>query len=57
MPKVRHLQCFKHFEGNCKEKLRTVGICTSKKQSTLINKAFGVKERKKESWMQRTKKT
>ena len=43
MPKAKHLRCFKHFEGNCNEKLRTLGICTSKQQSTFINKVFGVK--------------
>jgi len=44
MPKAKHLRCFKHFEGNCKEKLRTLGICTTKQQSTFINKVKGKKE-------------
>ena len=43
MPKAKHLRCFKHFEGNCKKKLRTLGICSTKHQSTFINKVFGVR--------------
>ena len=46
MPKAKHLRRFKHFEGNCKEKLRTLGICSSKQQNTFINKVFGVKGKK-----------
>lgn len=43
MPKAKHLSCFKHFEDNCKEKLRTLGICNTKQQSAFINKVFGVR--------------
>lgn len=46
MPKAKHLRCFKHFEGNCKEKLRTLGICTTKQQSIFINREFRVKGKK-----------
>ena len=42
MPKAKHLRCFKHFEGNCKEKLRTIGICSAKDQKKFLNKVFGV---------------
>ena len=42
MPKAKHLRCFKHFEGNCKEKLRTIGICSAKDRKKFLNKVFGV---------------
>ena len=42
MPKAKHLRCFKHFEGNCKEKLRKISICSAKDQKKFLNKVFGV---------------
>ena len=42
IPKAKHLRCFKHFEGNCKEKLRKIGICSAKDQKKFLNKVFGV---------------
>ena len=33
---ARSLPCFKHFESNCKEKLREVGICHTRKQQGIL---------------------
>lgn len=39
---ARSLRCFKHFESNCKEKLRTIGIREAKEQRFFLQKVFGV---------------
>ena len=39
---ARGLRCLKHFESNCKEKLRIIGIREAKEQRFFLQKAFGV---------------
>ena len=39
---ARSLRCFKHFETNCKEKLRTTGIRKTKEQRFFLQRVFGV---------------
>ena len=39
---ARSLRCFKHFESNCKEKLRTIGVREAKEQRFFPQKVFGV---------------
>ena len=36
------LRCFKHFENNCKNKLRELGIRSEKDQNFFLEKTFGV---------------
>lgn len=36
------LRCFKHFQSNCKEKLRQIGIRESKEQRFFLQRVFGV---------------
>ena len=42
LPKATHLRCIRHFEGNCKQKLREIGIRDAKSQSCFLNPIFGV---------------
>jgi len=42
MKNARSLRCFKHFETNCKEKLRTTGIRKTKEQRFFLQWVFGV---------------
>ena len=42
------LRCFKHFENNCKNKLRDLGIKSEKDQKYFLAKTFGVRARGKE---------
>ena len=42
---ARPLRCFKHFEGNCRETLRKIGIREKKDQRYFIEKTFGVKDK------------
>ena len=37
------LRCFKHFENNCKNKLRELGIRSEKDQKYFLGKTFGVR--------------
>ena len=39
---AQSLRCFKHFESNCKEKLREIGIRQRKDQRYFLHKVFGV---------------
>lgn len=39
---AKSLRCFKHFETNCKEKLRTAGIRKTKEQRFFLQRVFGV---------------
>ena len=43
LTKAKSLRCFKHFESNCKEKLRTIGIRQTKEQRFFLQRVFGVK--------------
>lgn len=43
LPLATHLRCFKHFEKNCRAKLRGIGIQSRKKQSFFLRKVFGQK--------------
>lgn len=42
LPKATHLRCIRHFEGNCKQKLRDIGITEAKKQKFFLDEIFGV---------------
>ena len=42
---TRSLRCFKHFETNCKEKLRAIGIREAKEQRFFMQRVFGVPAR------------
>lgn len=42
IPKAKHLRCVKHFENNCKDKLREIGIRETKLQKMFLNPVFGV---------------
>ena len=42
LPKATHLRCIRHFEGNCKQKLREIGIREAKSQKCFLNPVFGV---------------
>lgn len=42
LTKAKSLCCFKHFESNCKEKLRTIGIRQTKEQHLFLQRVFGV---------------
>ena len=42
LPKARHLNCVKHFESNCKQKLNDIGIKERNKQKFFLEKVFGV---------------
>ena len=42
---IRSLRCFKHFETNCKEKLRAIGIREAKEQRFFMQRVFGVPEK------------
>lgn len=39
LTKATHLRCIQHFEGNCKQKLREVGILDAKSQKWSTGKS------------------
>lgn len=39
---ARSLRCLKHFESNCKEKLRRIRNCEAKEQRFFLQQVFGV---------------
>lgn len=43
LKKSQSLRCFKHFENNCKDKLRKLGIRQEKNQRYFLGKTFGIK--------------
>ena len=45
LPKATHLRCIRHFQSNCKEKLRETGIREAKSQKIFLDKVFGIPER------------
>ena len=45
LQRAKHLRCVKHFEGNCKEELRRIGIREKKTQKFFLEKVFGVPEK------------
>ncbi|PIK57067.1 hypothetical protein BSL78_06007 [Apostichopus japonicus] len=47
IPLAKHLRCFKHFENNCREKLRSIGIQARKDQRFFLQKVFGMKGKSK----------
>ncbi|CAB3989984.1 Mitogen-activated kinase kinase kinase A [Paramuricea clavata] len=42
---AKHIQCIKHFEGNCKQKLHKIGIQQKKDQKVFLEKVFGVQDK------------
>ena len=42
LPKATHLRCIRHFQSNCKEKLRETGIREAKSQKVFLDKVFGI---------------
>lgn len=41
-PMAQSLRCFKHFNNNCRDKLRQIGIRGQKDQAYFLNATFGV---------------
>ena len=42
LPKATHLRCIRHFQSNCKQKLREIGIREAKPQKVFLDKVFGI---------------
>lgn len=45
IPNAVHLRCFRHFEGNCKEKLSNIGINKEAVQLKMLSVVFGIKDK------------